>query len=89
MGLCPFHKEKSPSFTVAEDKQIYKCFGCGKGGNAFSFHMEIERIDFWDSLQMLAKNANIDVSSYSKDPEKQAIAKTEREKQKLMNKRVA
>ncbi len=89
MGLCPFHKEKSPSFTVAEDKQIFKCFGCGKGGNAFSFHMEIERVDFWDSLQMLAKDANVDISSYQKDPEKQAIAKSEREKQKLMNKRVA
>ncbi len=87
LGLCPFHKEKSPSFTVAEDKQIFKCFGCGKGWNAITFHMEIERIDFWDSLQMLAKDASIDISSYQKDPERNAAAKSEKEKQKLINKR--
>lgn len=87
LGLCPFHKEKSPSFTVAEDKQIFKCFGCGKGGNAITFHMEVERIDFWESLQMLAKDANIDISSYQKDPEKTAAASSAKEKQKLMNKR--
>ncbi len=87
MGLCPFHKEKSPSFTVAEDKQIFKCFGCGKGGSAITFHMEIERLDFWDSLQILAKDANIDISSYQKDPEKQAADKSIKEKQKLLNKR--
>lgn len=87
LGLCPFHKEKSPSFTVAEDKQIFKCFWCGKGGNAITFHMEVERIDFRDSLQALAANASIDVSSYQRDPEKQAADKSEKEKQKLMNKR--
>ncbi len=87
LGLCPFHKEKSPSFTVAEDKQIFKCFWCGKGGNAITFHMEVERIDFWDSLKSLAESASIDVSSYQKDPEKQAADKSVKEKQKLMNKR--
>lgn len=65
-GLCPFHKEHTPSFTVAEDKQIFKCFGCGKGGNAITFLMEIERIDFWDALTMMARDHNIDVSSYQR-----------------------
>ena len=87
LGLCPFHKEKSPSFTVAEDKQIFKCFGCGKGGNAITFHMEVERIDFWDSLKSLAETASIDISQYAKDPEKQSADTSEKEKQKLMNKR--
>lgn len=45
-GLCPFHSEKSPSFLVSPTKQIYKCFGCGKGGNAIGFVMEIERLDY-------------------------------------------
>ncbi|USN56018.1 MAG: hypothetical protein H6765_00575 [Candidatus Peribacteria bacterium] len=67
-GLCPFHKEKTPSFTVAEDKQIFKCFGCGKGGNAISFLMEIERMDFWDSLKSLASDAHIDISAYERLP---------------------
>ncbi len=67
-GLCPFHKEHTPSFTVAEDKQIFKCFGCGKGGNAITFLMEIERIDYRDALTMMARDYNIDVASYQRNP---------------------
>lgn len=85
-GLCPFHKEKTPSFTVAEDKQIFKCFGCGKGGNAISFLMEIERMDFWDSLKSLASDAHIDISAYERLPEVDAQIKSVREKLKLLNK---
>ncbi|MBP7884574.1 hypothetical protein KAZ93_00005 [Patescibacteria group bacterium] len=50
-GLCPFHSEKSPSFLVSPTKQIYKCFGCGKGGNAISFYMDIERLDYGDAIR--------------------------------------
>lgn len=64
MGLCPFHREKSPSFCVSIDKQIFKCFGCSEGGNVISFIMKIENLDFWDSIEMLAERANIDTSRY-------------------------
>jgi len=58
-GLCPFHKEKSPSFSVSPDKQIFHCFGCGVGGNVFHFISKIEGINFRESLEMLADRANI------------------------------
>lgn len=62
LGLCPFHNEKSPSFSVAEDKQIFHCFGCGKGGNVFSFIQEIEGLSFPESVEKVADLANISVS---------------------------
>ena len=58
-GLCPFHNEKSPSFSVSPDKQIFKCFGCGAGGNVFSFLTKIEGINFIEAVQMLAERSNI------------------------------
>ncbi len=58
-GLCPFHNEKSPSFSVSPDKQIFHCFGCGVGGNVISFIMKIEGISFVEAVQMLAERANI------------------------------
>ena len=58
-GLCPFHKEKSPSFSVSPDKQIFHCFGCGVGGNVFHFISKIENINFRESVEMLAERANI------------------------------
>ena len=64
MGLCPFHREKTPSFCVSMDKQIFKCFGCSEGGNVISFIMKIENIDFWDAVEMLAERANIDTSRF-------------------------
>ncbi len=54
-GLCPFHNEKTASFSVSEDKQIYKCFGCGAGGGVFNFIMDIEKVDFPESIEILAK----------------------------------
>src|SRR6056297_1644844 len=68
-GLCPFHQENTPSFTVNPDNQFYYCFGCGKGGDLFNFVMEIENITFYESLKLLAKRANIDLpkkKGYSK-----------------------
>ena len=58
-GLCPFHKEKSPSFSVSPDKQIFHCFGCGAGGNVFHFISKIENANFIESVQMLADRAGI------------------------------
>jgi DNA primase len=60
-ACCPFHEEKSPSFTVAQDKQFYYCFGCGAGGNALSFVMEFDRLDFLPAVELLAKNVGLEV----------------------------
>lgn len=60
-GLCPFHNEKTGSFSVAPDKQIYYCFGCHHGGGVIHFIMEIENLDFPDAVRFLAKRANMDV----------------------------
>ena len=58
-GLCPFHKEKSPSFSVSPDKQIFHCFGCGVGGNVIHFVSKIENLDFRETMELLANRANI------------------------------
>ena len=58
-GLCPFHKEKTPSFSVSPDKQIFHCFGCGAGGNVIHFTSKIENVDFKESLEILAERAGI------------------------------
>ena len=58
-GLCPFHNEKSPSFSVSPDKQIFHCFGCGVGGNVISFISKIEGIGFKEAIEVLAERANI------------------------------
>ncbi|WP_102263623.1 DNA primase [Mesobacillus jeotgali] len=60
-GLCPFHGENSPSFSVSPDKQIYHCFGCGAGGNVFSFLMDIDGLTFQEAAVKLAKSANIEL----------------------------
>ena len=60
-GLCPFHKEKSPSFAVSPDKQIFHCFGCGAGGNVIHFISKIEGLDFKDTLELLANRVNIEL----------------------------
>ena len=74
-GLCPFHNEKTPSFVVNENKQIFKCFGCGEGGNVISFLMKKENMSFGESLKYLCENANI--------PYKQTHTFTEKEKKEL------
>ena len=64
-GLCPFHSEKTPSFSVAPDKGIFHCFGCGKGGNSINFLMEYEKIDFMDAVMQLANQLGINTVSYT------------------------
>ena len=61
IGNCPFHNEKTPSFTVSPTKGIYKCFGCGKGGNSINFIMEIEHFNYPEALKFVAKKYNIDI----------------------------
>ncbi|WP_227934943.1 DNA primase [Alkalihalobacillus deserti] len=61
IGLCPFHGEKSPSFSVSSEKQLYHCFGCGAGGNVFSFLMELEGLTFIESVRKLGTKLNIDL----------------------------
>jgi len=58
-GLCPFHNEKSPSFSVTPAKQMYYCFGCGQGGNVFTFMMKYENYSFTEAVQNLADKAGI------------------------------
>ena len=60
-GLCPFHNEKTPSFHIHMDKQIYKCFGCGKGGGSINFIMEVEKLDFLDAVKFLGQKYNIPI----------------------------
>ncbi len=60
-GLCPFHDEKTPSFSINMNKQIYKCFGCGKGGGTINFIMDVERLDFVDALKFLGNKYNINI----------------------------
>ena len=60
-GLCPFHNEKTPSFSVSPDKQIYHCFGCGKGGGVISFIMEMENLPFVDAVRLLAQRAGMEM----------------------------
>ena len=60
-GLCPFHNEKTPSFSVSPDKQMYHCFGCGKGGTVIGFIMEIENLSFPDAVHFLAEKNGLTV----------------------------
>lgn len=85
-GCCPFHNEKTPSFMVSPTKQIFKCFGCGKGWNVFTFVQEIERIDFWDAVKILAKDANLDISTYEYDHKKRDGQTDTKEKLKRIHK---
>ena len=68
-GLCPFHSEKTPSFSVSPDKQIYHCFGCGKGGGVINFIMEIENLSFPEAVEFLARRAGLPIPEQQNDAE--------------------
>lgn len=69
LGLCPFHNEKSPSFTVSPAKEIYKCFGCGRSGNTISFLMEHEKYSYAEALRWLAARYNVEIEEKELSPE--------------------
>jgi DNA primase len=69
LGLCPFHNEKSPSFTVSGAKEIYKCFGCGKSGNSIGFLMELEKYSYVEALRWLANKYSIEIEETEATPE--------------------
>ena len=77
-GLCPFHNEKSPSFSVSRDKQMYYCFGCGAGGNVFTFLMEYENFTFVEALKFLADRAGVQLpqEEYSAEAKRRADLRT-------------
>lgn len=68
-GLCPFHSEKAPSFSVSREKQIFYCFGCGAGGNVFSFLMKQEGLPFIETVKKLARRAGIEIPDHDMSPE--------------------
>ncbi|HZL11031.1 MAG TPA: DNA primase [Prolixibacteraceae bacterium] len=78
LGLCPFHNEKTPSFTVSPAKGIFKCFGCGKGGNSVNFIMELEQLSYPDALRWLAKKFHVEIEEKEETQEEKQL-KDERE----------
>ena len=72
VGLCPFHQEKTPSFTVSAEKQVYHCFGCGKGGNVFTFVMEIEKVSFTEAVRSLAEKVGITIRVTEADQQQES-----------------
>ncbi len=84
LGLCPFHNEKTPSFTVSPAKGIFKCFGCGKGGNAVNFIMEHESLSYPEALKWLARKYNIEVVE-EEETEEQKQLKDDRESMMIVS----
>jgi twinkle protein len=77
-GLCPFHTEKSPSFTVSATKQIYKCFGCGRSGDAISFLVEHEKLGYLDAIKWLANKYNIELEEHQRKEYQKPVPRLEK-----------
>jgi len=84
LGLCPFHNEKTPSFTVSPAKGIFKCFGCGKGGNSVNFIMELEQLSYPDALRWLAKKFHIEIEE-KEESQEEKLLKDERESMMIVS----
>lgn len=84
LGLCPFHNEKTPSFTVSPAKGIFKCFGCGKGGNSVNFVMELEQLSYPDALRWLAKKYHIEIEE-KEESQEEKLLKDERESMMIVS----
>lgn len=84
LGLCPFHDDKTPSFSVSPAKGICKCFSCGKGGNVVHFIMEHEQLSYYEALKWLAKKYHIEVVEKQLSPE-ELQSKNERESMFVLN----
>ena len=84
VGLCPFHNEKTPSFSVSKTKGICHCFSCGKGGSPVNFVMEHEQLSYYEALKYLAKKYHIEVIEKEMTDEER-VAQTEREGMLLVN----
>ncbi|MDP3180672.1 MAG: CHC2 zinc finger domain-containing protein, partial [Bacteroidota bacterium] len=84
LGLCPFHNEKTPSFTVSPAKGIFKCFGCGKGGNSVNFIMELEQLSYPDALRWLAKKYHIELEE-KEETQEEKMLKDERESMMIVS----
>lgn len=78
IGLCPFHSEKTPSFTVNPDRQFFKCYGCGTGGSVFTFIMKQEGVEFPEAVRLLAERANITINEANTSFDKQTLAQKTR-----------
>ena len=76
--ICPFHNEKSPSFSVSRDKQMYYCFGCGQGGNVYTFLMEYNRLSFVEALQNLAQRAGVELPEREQTAEERTFCSVPR-----------
>jgi DNA primase len=77
VGLCPFHHEKTPSFNVSPDRQMYHCFGCGVGGNVFTFMMQHEKVSFIEAVRVLAERTGISLPTYESEQAEQAASEHE------------
>lgn len=85
-GCCPFHSERTPSFHVVPERQMYKCFGCGKGGGVINFIMEIENLSYPDAIRFLAKRAGLEVPE---DREENGAYRRRRERLLELNREAA
>jgi DNA primase len=79
-GLCPFHSEKSPSFMVSPDKQLFYCFGCAAGGNVINFIMRVENLSFGEAVENLARRAGVEISALDDDSPAEKARRAERER---------